>query len=165
MMDSNVHYHRQPLFPGSLGTLQTLQVMKSLAQLDSQRQAIRQTAETLGSPDAIDGWIRECWRFEPDPVEYEFIRTPALQLQQAAGAGGILKGDCDDASVLAACLLAALHWPCHFVAIRVRPEPDFSHVFVRTPSARGHFQIDIDPIVPASMLPLVGNFELMTVEV
>jgi hypothetical protein len=143
--------------------------MKTLAQLDSQRQTVRQAAEALGSPDAIDGWIRTCWQFEADPPEYEFIRTPALQLQQAfAGAAGspiVLKGDCDDASVLAASLLAALHWPCVFVAIRVRPDPDFSHVFVRTPSTLGHYEIDIDPIVPASMLPLTGNFELMKVEV
>jgi hypothetical protein len=138
--------------------------MKSVALIDSQKQVIRQTAETLGSPEAIDGWIRTCWQFEADPPEYEFIRAPALQLQQAAASNGILRGDCDDASVLAACLLTALDWPCHYVAIRVIPDPEFSHVFVRTPSFGGKHDLDIDPIVPASMLPLVGNFETMIVQ-
>jgi hypothetical protein len=139
--------------------------MKSLALIDCQGQVIRQTAETLGSPEAIDGWIRACWQFEPDPPQYEFIRTPALQLQEAEKHNGILKGDCDDSAVLVACLLAALQWPCHLIAIRVIPDPDFSHVFVRTPSAVIQGSIDIDPIVPASMLPLVGNFETMIVEI
>lgn len=164
-MDSSVHYHRQPLYPGSLGTLQTLQVMRSLALIDSNKQILRQTAETLGSPEAIDGWIRTCWQFEADPIEYEFIRTPALQLQEAAKNNGILRGDCDDAAVLAAALLAGLSWPAVFIAIRVIPDPEFSHVFVRTPAWSGPRELDIDPIVPASMLPLQGNFETMRVHV
>ena len=131
--------------------------------LDSRTQAIRQAAETLGSPEAIDGWIRTCWTFEPDPLNVEFIRTPAYQLQLAAGNGGRLRGDCDDASVLAASLLSALSWPVKIIAIRVLPDPEFSHVFVRTPAFGGDYEIDIDPIVPANMLPLTGNFELMTV--
>lgn len=126
---------------------------------------ILQAAATLGSPEAIDGWIRACWEFEEDPPDVEFIRTPSFQLQAAASNKGILRGDCDDASVLAASLLAALSWPARLVAIRVRPDPEFSHVFVRTPAYGGNYEIDIDPIVPASMLPLTGNFELMTVQV
>jgi hypothetical protein len=139
--------------------------MRSLALIDSRRPAIRQAAEILGAPEAINGWLRACWQFEDDPPEYEFIRTPGLQLQEAATNNGILKGDCDDASVLAACLLAALDWPCALVAIRVKPEPDFSHVFVRTQAAGGAFELDIDPIVPAALLPLTGDFEIMTVHI
>ena len=126
---------------------------------------IRQVAEHLGSPEAIDAWIRKCWEFEADPIEYEFIRTPALQIQQWTGNGGILRGDCDDAAVLAASLLAGLSWPAVLIAIRVLPDPEYSHVFVRTPAWNGPREIDIDPIVPASILPLQGNFEQMRVHV
>jgi len=127
---------------------------------------VRQLAVLLGDPLTLDAWIRRGWQYVPDPDDYEFVRTPTLQLHEAAVNGGHLKGDCDDAATLAASILTAMRWPWRFVAIRRRPEPEFSHVFVRIPlygSADSAFQWDIDPIVPAEALPLAGDFELMTV--
>lgn len=128
-------------------------------------------AEALGNPEAVDAWLRHWWEYVPDPIEYEFVTAPALQLALAFNRGGQLRGDCDEAATLAASLLTAIRWPCRLVAIRVRPAPDFSHVFCRAPlfefaGGNSHeLNIDIDPIVSASQLPLVGDFEVMTLTV
>ena len=132
---------------------------------------MQQVARSLGSPGAVNDWLRERWHIVPDPLEYEYIVAPALQLDKALQSGGQLVGDCDDSSVLTASLLAAIDWPCRFVAIRNRHDTDFSHVFVRAPilpfdaGISAAMQLDIDPIVPESALPLAGDFEVMTVSV
>jgi transglutaminase-like putative cysteine protease len=163
-----IQYHKQPLFPGSAGTLQTLLVMAGLARLDSQRPQVQHLALQLQNPANLEHWLRSVWQFVADPAAYEFVKSPALQIDQAANQGGRFTGDCDDAATLAASILAALDWPCRLVAVRLRTEKDFSHVFVRAPlfeySGAG-FQLDIDPIVPAEFLPLAGDFETMTVDV
>jgi len=132
---------------------------------------VQLVAHHLGSPLAVNEWLRAHWRVVDDPAEFEYVVTPSLQLAKAARAAGVLTGDCDDAAVLAASLLAALDWPSRLVAIRRRGEPDFTHVFVRTPifeyagALASELQIDIDPIVPAPLLPIAGDFEFMTVDV
>jgi len=126
-------------------------------------------AVRLGDPWNLEKWLRERWQFVPDPPEYEFVQAPVLQLYQAAHNGGVLRGDCDDAATLAASILAAMQWPCRFVAIKRRGGTEYEHVFVRIPlteySIDGRFQFDIDPIVPAEALPLAGDFETMVVNV
>jgi hypothetical protein len=137
--------------------------------MDSQTPEVRQAAVILGDPLTLDQWLRHGWHFEKDPEDYEFVRSPALQLRQAAVNGGVLTGDCDDAATLAASILVAMRWPCRFVAIRQRTQREFSHVFLRVPlfgaADSSAFQWDIDPIVPADSLPLAGDFELMTLSV
>jgi hypothetical protein len=131
---------------------------------------VRYLAAILQNPQGIDAWLRQWWRIVPDPIEAEWITAPAAQLRNAIVAGGILRGDCDDAAVLAASLLTALGWPgVRLVAIRKRNEFDFSHVFVRVPifeysGFSADMQLDIDPIVPESQLPLQGEFESLVVE-
>lgn len=72
---------------------------------------------------------------------------------------GHLEGDCDDASTLAASLLASLSIPCEFRAIRMPGESEFSHVWCRS------MGVDIDPIVPEEAMPLRGWDEVMQVVV
>jgi transglutaminase-like putative cysteine protease len=94
----------------------------------------------------------------PDPVEAEYVRAPQMQLRFQVE-NGHLEGDCDDASTLAASLLASLSIPNTFCAIRMPGDEEFSHVWCRS------LGVDIDPIVPAEALPVSGYAELMEVHV
>ena len=125
--------------------------MRGLALRDQAHPAVRQAADQLGSPAALDEFFRAAWRIVPDPDYVEFISSPVRQLALFSERG-YLSGDCDDAATLAASILAAGGWPCVLVAIRLPGYSEFSHVFARTA------EIDIDPIVPAAMLPIT-NFE------
>jgi hypothetical protein len=88
----------------------------------------------------------------------EFVSSPvrSMCLFQERG---YLSGDCDDSATLAACLLAAGGWPCTLVAIRLPDYAEFSHVFARAPG------LDIDPIVPATALPITNFAETLEVEI
>ena len=149
---------RQWIPPGKPGTLVTLQVMARLAREAAQLPAVRQLAAQLGDPAGLDAFMRQYWRFVPDPLDAEYIRAPVNQLLEFSDKG-YLQGDCDDAATLAASILAALNWPAAIVAIRLPGFPEFSHVFVRTVNG------DIDPIVPASQLPIMNVAEKMEVYV
>lgn len=136
--------------------------MRSLARAAQADPDVRRLAHALASPAAVDAFLRESWRFVPDP-EDEYIQTPARQLDGWM-AGGDLTGDCDDAATLAASLLLALDWPCSLIAIRMPGDFEYSHVFLRCPvSAAG--TLDIDPIVPAASLPITGVAESMEVPI
>jgi hypothetical protein len=134
--------------------------MKDLALQDSQRPEVRDLAQALQSPQGIDQFFRTYWLVTPDPEDAEFIRAPFLQVSEA-----LYEGDCDDAATLAASLCSALGQSSSLVAIRMHYEEDFSHVWCRANLDEDYF-LDIDPIVPASALPLVnGVSEVMEVRV
>jgi hypothetical protein len=127
--------------------------MRRLALKDQADLGIVSLASYLGTPAALDEFLRRYWRVVPDPLDAEFIRAPFLQLLQfierAGRPGGpYLEGDCDDAATLAGAILAAMGEPFTFVAIRLQGDLEFSHVWVRAGA------LDIDPIVPAELLPL-----------
>jgi transglutaminase-like putative cysteine protease len=130
--------------------------MKQTALQDHRTATVRSLAESLGSPQGVDEYLRRTWRVVPDPVEAEYIRAPVFQIQ-FLNEFGYLEGDCDDASTLAASLLAALSIPCEFRACRLHGDDEFSHVWCRSQG------IDIDPIVPAEALPIKNYAELMQV--
>jgi len=73
---------------------------------------------------------------------------------------GSFSGDCDDAATLAASFLLVLGILSVFIAIRMPYEINFSHVFVRVPGV-----IDIDPIVPAKLMPIQNYAERMEIYV
>lgn len=123
---------------------------------------IRALAEELGNPVAIDSYIRETWKIVPDPPEYEYVQAPVFQFN-LANQNGYFSGDCDDAATLAGCLLAAISYPSRFVAIRLPNESDYSHVFLRC--FVNSQPLDIDPIVPANLLPIRGIAQTMEVHV
>jgi transglutaminase-like putative cysteine protease len=103
----------------------------------------------------LDAWLRRHWTIIADPPEAEFIMSPALML-----GCGWLAGDCDDAATLTAAVLIALGIRAVFMAIRTARDTDFSHVFVRVPA----YGLDIDPIVPASQIPIQYQ-EAMVLEI
>lgn len=109
----------------------------------------------------MDLWFRDNWVVVPDPENAEYVREPAWLLRFSRQCGP-LAGDCDDAATLAASILHALSWPCRFVAIRLPSEKEFSHVFLRCPTWAG--DLDIDPIVPAHLLPITGIAEQMELD-
>ncbi len=102
-------------------------------------------ASALVNPFTLEAWLREVWTVLPDPPDAEFIRSPAFVIRCSQ-----FEGDCDDASTLAASVLIAMGSRAWFMAIRTWMDTDFSHVFVRVPE----LNLDIDPIVPAEMIPL-----------
>lgn len=140
--------------------------MRELAHKGKSAPRLLSIAQQLGTPPAIDSYLRSVWKWIPDPQEAEFIREPALQMESWAHTGHFF-GDCDDAATLAAAMLAALDWPCRFVAIRFADSREFSHVFLRCSLlnyAPGE-EWDIDPTTSADRLPIVGYSEAMEVPV
>lgn len=103
--------------------------------------------------------MRAFWRLERDPAGAEYVRSPDLELHTLVEQGHLV-GDCDDAATLAAALLAALSWPVELVAVRIRGDVEYSHVFARPAAWR-----DIDPIVPAEFLPIPDVDEEMRISV
>lgn len=59
----------------------------------------------------------------------ELLHTPLRQLREIALHGRVF-GDCDDASLLSASLLAVLGIPARFAAIRLSGQTRYRHVFV-----------------------------------
>ena len=107
--------------------------------------------------------MRAFWRIEPDPVEAEYIRTPLNEIDHFNEFHEYV-GDCDDAATFAGSILAALSYPCKFLAIRLAQDQDFSHVFLRCLVNGQPF--DIDPIVPLESMPLpLHTMEVMGVDV
>lgn len=120
--------------------------MRNLARKDAASEEVITLAMYLADPYRLEAWLRSRWRVVPDPIEAEFIRSPACMIQC-----GLFEGDCDDAATLATSVLIALHVPSLIVAVRMSHETEFSHVFVRVPSAGN---LDIDPIVPLEHMPI-----------
>jgi hypothetical protein len=141
-----------------VGTAQTLEAMKTLVQRARADDAFnRFVLGVVQTPERIDGFLRAAWDVVPDPEDAEFVRSVANQLRLYAG-GRRFMGDCDDAAVLSAAMLAAFDVPCWFVAIRQYNAPEFSHVFTRAAGLP-----DIDVTTPLSQLPIVSYAEAMTV--
>lgn len=145
---------------GKAGTRVTLHQMAILARQDSSQPVIQALAQQYPSPLYIDQFFRQSWRIVPDPHEFEFVRAPKYQSEFYFECG-YLEGDCDDASVLASCILTCLNWPHVMTAIRRVGEVEFSHVF--TTSYEGGYRVDIDPIVPAYRMPIRDIVETMQV--
>jgi hypothetical protein len=137
--------------------------MRELARQDSKDLKLQQLAFFLGSPAAVESFLRRSWVVRPDPQDAEYIEAPLYQLAQFEERGYFM-GDCDDASTMAAALLYAMGWPCAFIAYRMPGAVEFSHVNVRCPSGAWFaMDIDIDPVTPEDRLPIDGAEEFMEV--
>lgn len=115
--------------------------------------AIQNLASQLQNPLNLDEWIRQYWRIVADPIDAEYVRGPRLQMSNLES-DHILIGDCDDAATFAGCVLVAMGCRACLVAYRFN-SPEFSHVNVE---AMG---VQVDPIVPRSMLPISNAVEIM----
>jgi hypothetical protein len=138
--------------------------MRDLVQRDSQSPKIQQLAFYLGSPAAIDDFLRSTWIVKPDPIEAEYIESPVFQIEQFEDRG-FFAGDCDDAATMAGALLHALGWPFSFIAYKMAGAAEFSHVNVRVPGAGSWLaeDLEIDTTTPLNQLPIRGAVELMEV--
>jgi hypothetical protein len=147
---------------GKAGTHATIYQMQRLAYQDRTEPAVLSLADQYPTPTSIDDFFRAVWRVVPDPDDCEYIRAPKHQAEFYF-ANGYLEGDCDDASTLSACLLSAVGWPAVITAIRRPGDADFSHVF--TSAMENGVRVDIDPIVPAQMIPITDIAERMTINI
>lgn len=132
--------------------------MKALVERARSNDAFtRFVLDVVGRPESVDSFLRAAWVIVPDPYNAEYIRGVNNQFSIYAARGFFL-GDCDDAAVLSAAMLAAFDVPCWFVAIRQHNNPEFSHVFTRAAGLP-----DIDVTTPPSQLPITNYAEAMTV--
>ncbi len=122
-----------------------------------------QLAQVAPHPLLLDDYLRRNWVFVEDPIEAEFIQSPALQIRQA-NERGYFVGDCDDAATLAAAVLLSdvLCSGFSLMATRQPHESEFSHVFLRCYNP----DCDIDPTAPAGRVaPDLAGAEAMEVRV
>jgi hypothetical protein len=139
--------------------------MRELVRRDSRLGEIQQLAFWLGSPIAIDSFLRGLWMVRPDPLDAEYIESPAYQFAQWQERG-YFAGDCDDAATMAAALLHALGFPCSLIAYRPEGSSEFAHVNVHCPSGVAFAEdLTIDPVTPLDRLPIRGAAELMEVHI
>ena len=123
---------RIPIWSGELGTLQTMQMMRSLA-LESlnSRRLVNLASKFFAKPDvlnSVEKFLRSKFQYVDEKVET--LVTPDYMLQ-GLEINGQLRGDCDDISTLHAAILTALEIKTRFVAIRsVHDNPNYDHVFI-----------------------------------
>lgn len=113
------------------GIDQTIAVMRAMIDDARRRPGLAALARRLGSPEAIERWLRERVVFQQDPAGQEYLQSPASMLMQA-NARGAAYGDCDDNAMLGASLLAALGYVPVLVVVSKRPRVKggrFQHVF------------------------------------
>lgn len=124
---------------GRAGTASTLKEMARLARDGARDAGVIQVASELvrnlgqydrvGEVCALHGFVRDSIRYTNDPIDLELVRTPRAILEMGVG-------DCDDKSILLACLLRCIGRPSRYVAIMMRGQGSFSHVYVETPLGR-----------------------------
>jgi hypothetical protein len=130
---------------------QTIQQMAEYVRQDSGSPFFRSLARQLrgaSSDETIHNvwdWIKARVRFVPDSQIAAMLQLPASQLRHSSIAEVLIRpvdivrmadpmGDCDDFSMLGACLLTAAGIPCSFVTLAAdaREPSQFSHVYLET---------------------------------
>ena len=151
------------ILPGLPGINQTLDVMVDLTNNALLDPIVRSTALRLlpGSSDPVQlatrirNYIaRRLTRIMERP---EQLHPPDWLLYQMQR--GPVAGDCDDAAMLAAALLASLGFDVHFVVFQNLANPDDMHVFTEVFTANGW--IPVDPAVPIGATPPPGWVQIM----
>jgi len=145
-------FSRSGLAGGASGTSQTLGTMARLAREGAKDPGVIQVASELvrnlpqydrvGEVSALHGFVRDCIRYTNDPIDLELVRDPRTILEMGVG-------DCDDKSILLVSLLRCIGRPGRFVAIQMRGQSGFSHVYVETPM--GKRWIALETIKPVGL--------------
>lgn len=130
--------HRQQIGWGDSGSLATLHKMRSVANDAIQMPIVVETAHTIirgqrardfqNMALAVRYFLAQNFRFVPDPIGVELVRTPEYMIRQYH-TFGYISGDCDDVAVLGAALGKAVGVPAKFVAIGFRTFGSLVHVF------------------------------------
>lgn len=87
-------------------------------------------------------FVRDRVRYQADPLDVEFVQSPA-RLLDAIRRSGTAAGDCDDMAVLLAALVETAGYPTRF-RVQGRPGQDFSHVVIEAQEPAGAW-VTLDP--------------------
>jgi hypothetical protein len=133
---------------GERGVVATLKIMVGVVLQYRCDPNVRYTAQTLVrncvSRDAVcqitccHAYVRDKVAYLPDVRDVETIQTPDYTLE-------MMSGDCDDQSVLLACLLESIGFQTRFCAIGVRDQ-FYSHVSSQVKLGKGW--CNLETIVP-----------------
>jgi hypothetical protein len=128
----------RPIPEGDAGALATLRVMQNLVhEATGNPWAVAVARRLVGASvgdDADDlaakiaAVFDEHFRFSYDPAPMDRVSSPVLLLQEWSGKG-VVRGDCDDAAVLAAFLAAVHYVPWKFRAVGFSPVGPLTHVY------------------------------------
>ena len=142
----------QPVPFGDAGALATLHTMQALVE-DAKRSplAVAMVRQLVGvertdTPDdvieRIGDWFGERFQFAYDPAPMDRVSSPVLLLQELA-ARGVVRGDCDDAAVLAAFMGSVHGIPYRFRAVGFTPDGPLTHVFSLLRGRAGFIPLDV----------------------
>lgn len=134
---------------GDVQTIETLQLMRRIVNdavrdpvvLEAAVAAVRDTPvrDTTAQAAALRAWLLQHVDFLSDPViAGDVLRTPRYMLDQVNTAGAA-RGDCDDASMLAAALGKVIGLPARFVVVGT----PYRHVFAELLTADGWQEMDV----------------------
>lgn len=167
-------YVRRRVPDGDAGTRETLDAMATMIRREALHPLVREAAwqvrqwrvpgEALG--EAVRRWVNAHFTFVPDPVHEERLHTPEVQLRQIR-MGGVSRGDCDDAAVLAGAVAASLGMRTRLVVVAfLDKRAPFSHVWVEVaPSTGLGAWIECDVTRPMQSVPLASITRVQVVPV
>jgi transglutaminase-like putative cysteine protease len=98
----------------------------------------------VDSARCIESYVRDSYTFVDEPEE--LLIDPAVQLDMLS-AHGTIHGDCDDAAMLAACLLYNIGLETRFKAVSHGPDGSFQHVFTEYRLRTSPRWIPVDPTI------------------
>jgi len=140
---------------GKPGTLETLKIMRKIViawktNPEIRSLAIRITSDIPGKDfageiSAVQNWVRSNIRYVQDVNGVETLQTPDVTLT-------ILAGDCDDQSILVACLLESIGHPTRFFAMGFSPG-EMEHVFTQTRLGAGWASVETTEPVDIGWMP------------
>lgn len=143
-----VPYRLGSIPSGDAGVAATLKIMVNVVLQYRANAAVRVTAQTLvrdcPSRDsvcqvkALHSFVRDQIKYLPDVRDVETIQTPDYTLSMGSG-------DCDDHSVLMACLCESVGKQTRFLAVGIRGE-GFSHVSSQV--LLGTRWVNLETIIP-----------------
>lgn len=146
---------------GDRGTLtRTVPTMARLIREGAKAPSVRRVADTLAangaSPEAFAtqayNWVRTVIDYQNDPLDVEYIRTPARMMELASQ--GRAEGDCDDYVVTLGALLGSRGIQTRLVVVRNEPGGLYAHVYLEAKTPSGWIPLDaIPPRRPAGTAP------------
>lgn len=125
-------------WPGEAGTVQTIRMMRSMANEGAMHPWVRDRAAQVTAHcgrdqacqcRALYGYVKNVMPYVRDPADLEALHHPASWVERRLRSGKPVYGDCDDASLYLAALLKAIG---HKPAFQVMGQGDrLHHIAVR----------------------------------
>ncbi len=146
-----------PLYVGDDGVLQTLLEMERLTLRDAKELQMRQTVGELKADtdtktiENIYNFVWQNWRYKSDPDTEEHLTAPIHLLNNCGKLFGCKHVDCDDYSMLLACLLTAAGYSVAFRVLSWRNK-NFTHVYVMVDVPSQNAWMPLDPVLKSKGL-------------